>query len=277
MKRFMLYVFAQDGADVDGALVTVGKNLAQLWLKFRGAFWATKSICGDRLCSLTLCDFTPDFFSGPPEDFEDEVLNLLDSLCIEVPEDIGFPEEERFVYRMPKPRVAVFGGSFNPPHFAHMAVVFWLLGARLADYVWIIPCWRHMFGKRLAPFKHRFSMCQMAFSVFNNCSVLDTEKKLGGPSLTLRTIQTLKKTYPDFDISLVIGYDNWLVRDKWEGFEQLEKECGIIVVEENAPIPVIRSTAIRKKIKACEDISNMAPKCVADTIIKHGLYGYKRR
>lgn len=184
---------------------------------------------------------------------------------------------EEDVYRTPKTRVAVFGGSFNPPHFAHVAVVSWLLGTKLVDRVWVIPCWRHMFGKRLAPFKHRFSMCQKTFSIFNNCLVLDTEKKLGGPSLTLRTIQVLKKTYPSFDINLVIGYDNWLVRDKWEGFDQLEKECGIIVVGENAPVPPIRSTAIREKIKVCEDISNMAPECVTDTITKYGLYGYKRR
>ena len=42
-------------------------------------------------------------------------------------------------------RVAVYGGSFNPPHVAHAMVASWLLWTRLVDEVWLVPVFRHAF------------------------------------------------------------------------------------------------------------------------------------
>ena len=36
-------------------------------------------------------------------------------------------------------RIAVYGGSFNPPHVGHAMVVSWLLWTRRADRVWLVP------------------------------------------------------------------------------------------------------------------------------------------
>ena len=50
-------------------------------------------------------------------------------------------------------RIAVYGGSFNPPHIAHTMVASWLLWTEMVDEVWLVPVYRHAFeqshGKKL--------------------------------------------------------------------------------------------------------------------------------
>jgi nicotinate-nucleotide adenylyltransferase len=137
-----------------------------------------------------------------------------------------------------------------------------------------------MFGKRLVPFKHRMAMCQKAASIFSRCSVLDVEKDLGGRSLMLRTIQALKSypIYQNMEFSLVIGLDNWLVRDKWEGFDQIQQECRIIVVgkDDQPRLPDIRSTLVRNSIAAGESVINMVPDAVLAHIREYKFYGYQQ-
>jgi nicotinic acid mononucleotide adenylyltransferase len=68
------------------------------------------------------------------------------------------------------------------------------------------------------------------------------------------------------------------VRHKWEGFDQLEKECQIIVIgkDDQPRLPEIRSTMVRDRIAAGEDVSLMVPAGVLSYIEKHGLYLRKK-
>lgn len=170
-------------------------------------------------------------------------------------------------------RIAVFGGSFNPPHFSHVSIITWIFSTNNADQVWMIPCWDHMFGKKMLPFHHRMVMCQEVSKMFTNCYVSDVEKRLGGKSLTLNTIVALKKEYPNYDFSLIMGIDNWNIRDKWEGFELLEKECNILVPGNMCfDFPSIRSTDIREKIKTGKDVSSVVPYGALKYINENNLY-----
>lgn len=180
----------------------------------------------------------------------------------------------------PKTRVAVFGGGFNPPHFGHISIIAWILGTEQANHVLMVPCWRHIFGKRLAPFQDRLAMCDMVATIFSNCSVHAIEGNLKGRSVMLRTIRALKANpinNTNVEFSLVMGLDNWLIRDKWEGFDQLEKECQIIVVgrDDQPQLPDIRSTKIRSLLMAGKDISSLVSARVLSYIRTHGLYGCK--
>ena len=44
-------------------------------------------------------------------------------------------------------RVALFGGSFNPPHVAHQLVALYVLETQPVDELWLIPCFQHPFEK----------------------------------------------------------------------------------------------------------------------------------
>ena len=47
-------------------------------------------------------------------------------------------------------RVALFGGSFNPPHVAHQLVALYILETQDVDELWFVPTYAHPFGKQLA-------------------------------------------------------------------------------------------------------------------------------
>ena len=60
------------------------------------------------------------------------------------------------------PRIALFGGSFNPPHLAHSLVALYVLETAPVDELWITPTFRHAFGKDLASYDDRIAMCELA-------------------------------------------------------------------------------------------------------------------
>lgn len=172
-------------------------------------------------------------------------------------------------------KIAIYGGSFSPCHFSHMTIISWLLATEQVEQVWMIPCFKHMFGKKMIEFSHRYEMCKKLAEFFGDrCQVSDIEKKLGGASRSLRTIRVLKKKFPEHEFKFVIGIDNWKLRDQWKDLEVISKEFELIVMgTKNQPkIPRIRSTMIRKKIEQNKDISVYLPKNVLDYILLNNLY-----
>ena len=61
-----------------------------------------------------------------------------------------------------RPEIALLGGSFNPPHVAHVMAAWWALATQGVREVWLLPTWRHPFGKELAPWEDRVRMCELA-------------------------------------------------------------------------------------------------------------------
>src|SRR5512138_3250061 len=59
-------------------------------------------------------------------------------------------------------RVALFGGSFNPPHVAHQLVALYVLETQPVDELWFVPTYAHPFGKQLVAYEHRIAMCELA-------------------------------------------------------------------------------------------------------------------
>ena len=122
-------------------------------------------------------------------------------------------------------KIALLGGSFNPPHLAHQMIILWLLSTKKAERVWLLPCFEHPFGKKLVDFEHRISMCKMlakdfAHGLVEICSI---EEELGGASRTLFSIQQLQLRHPEYIFSLVIGADILLETNSWYGFDQIKR------------------------------------------------------
>ena len=59
-------------------------------------------------------------------------------------------------------RVAVYGGSFNPPHVVHLMVASWLRWTDRCDELWCVPVCAHPFDKDLAPYDERLAWCSDA-------------------------------------------------------------------------------------------------------------------
>ena len=71
-------------------------------------------------------------------------------------------------------RVAVYGGSFDPPHVAHGMVASWLLWTGVVDEVWLVPSFEHPFAKDMGPWTARVAMCQALAEVRPGVTLVDS-------------------------------------------------------------------------------------------------------
>lgn len=143
------------------------------------------------------------------------------------------------------------------------------------DEVWVIPCWEHPFEKPLAAFEDRFEMCRRAFEKFGDrVRVLDVEKKLGGKSFTLRTVEALRKKNPEALLMLIVGEDSAGEAPQWHQYRELKEAIEWLVVPRGAhsKIPDIHATLIREAIAAGGEWEEKVPKNVVEYIRRHGLY-----
>lgn len=174
-----------------------------------------------------------------------------------------------------KKRVAVFGGSFNPPHIGHTEILRWLSGPQKFDEVWVIPCFIHPLGKHLIGFDERLGMCEAAFSKLSlPIRILEVERELGGESRTLRTLEHLLKEYPDVSLSLVVGGDIETQEKQWHCFDKIEELVDIVKIPrgEESHIPDVSSTEIRRRVLEGLPYRDMVEPGVAAYIESRALY-----
>jgi nicotinate-nucleotide adenylyltransferase len=116
-------------------------------------------------------------------------------------------------------KIAVLGGSFNPPHLGHLLIAKQIL--EFTDYkkVWLLPCFQHTFQKELALAKHRLKMVKLLENSHIKCSDLEIKAKLGGS--TLEALQILHRLYPRHQFAFIIGSDNLPTFKKWILWEKL--------------------------------------------------------
>jgi nicotinate-nucleotide adenylyltransferase len=180
-------------------------------------------------------------------------------------------------------RVAVFGGSFNPPHVAHALAVVYALSVAPIDEILVVPVYRHPFSKELAPFEDRLTMCEAAMGWIPHTTISTVERELGGESLTLRTLTHLHDTHPEWDLRLLVGADVVADLPKWHRFDKIAEIAPPIVLgragvsAESAPMPVlpkVSSTEMREALarRDLEAVRPLLPARVLAYIEEHGLY-----
>ena len=181
-------------------------------------------------------------------------------------------------------RIAVYGGSFNPPHIAHTMVASWLLWTEMVDEVWLVPVYRHAFeqthGKKLAPYSMRVQWCN-ALSTLNPrimCSTI--EETLPTPSYTIDTLKSFSEMHPDYQFRLCIGADVLPQLDKWKDWATIKSEFSPIVVgrpghlgpERSVQFADVSSTQIRQMLQAKEYPHHLVPAPVLKLIIENNPY-----
>lgn len=180
-------------------------------------------------------------------------------------------------------RVAIYGGSFNPPHVGHVLTAVWALSIGAVDEICCIPVYAHAFDKELVDFEHRFAMTELAMAIMPRVFVSRIEAELGGPSRTLHTLQHLAEQHPDWDMRLLLGADILNETDKWYAFDQVKALAPLLVVgrlgftkQEVPPpqLPEVSSTYVRSTIAAHKagDLDRVVPANVLAYIEAHGLY-----
>lgn len=172
-------------------------------------------------------------------------------------------------------RIAIFGGSFSPPHIGHSAICKWLFMKGLVDEIWVIPCYIHPFGKNLMPYEDRLYMCRLAFHKMQfPVEVSDVERELGGVSYTIRTIEYLKKKYPENRFALIMGGDVARESPAWKEFEKIKEQVDIVKIPRGSDsnIPNVSSTEVRRRLESGTPLSDLVENEVEVYIVTKGLY-----
>lgn len=115
-------------------------------------------------------------------------------------------------------RIAMFGGTFNPPHEGHVSAARACIAALGLDLLLVVP-------DREPPHKvlplgsptpaQRLEMCRLAFESVPHCEISELELRRGGPSYTVDTLRQLKREYPSAELWLLVGTDMFLSLDRW--------------------------------------------------------------
>jgi nicotinate-nucleotide adenylyltransferase len=191
-------------------------------------------------------------------------------------------------------RIAIFSGSFDPPHNGHLAVAEYLCAHENFDEVWFIITPHNPLKERsaLSPEAARTDMVLLAIEGRRGFRICDIECALPQPSYTINTLIALQACYPHYAFTLVIGADNWVNRAQWKDYQRIIDEFGIVVYPRHGydistalsfprvkPIPApevqVSSSAIKEALKRRKNIRHLVPKNVYTYIKKHNLYDEK--
>ena len=178
---------------------------------------------------------------------------------------------------------AVFGGSFNPPHIAHVLALAVVHSRFEVDRILVVPTYQHPFAKSLAPYEDRVKMCELAMGWLPRVEISRVEEELGGESKTLRTIEHLRAKNPGVDFRWVMGADIVVESAKWHRFDRVKELAPPIVLGrvgvsfEGAPppvLPAISSTEVRARLADgnTEAIEPLVPKAVIEYARERRLY-----
>ena len=125
--------------------------------------------------------------------------------------------------------VAIFGGSFDPPHCGHQQIVTEALAQLDIDRLIVLPAYLNPFkSTSLADAPQRLAWCQTLFGDIPNVIVSNYEIRQNRSVKTTESIRHFQKYY---DVRyLIIGADNLSTLTQWHDFEWLNNEITWVIV-----------------------------------------------
>jgi len=187
-------------------------------------------------------------------------------------------------------RVGIFGGTFDPPHVAHVVVGAAAIHQLHLDELLVIPAgvpWQKVGSRSISAGRHRIRMCEAAFDPVAAAVVSDIEVGRAGNSYTIDTLQTLSN--PQTELFLLLGGDTAAGLDTWEqpgelatlatiavferrGFEHATPPSSFDWSELSLPGLEVSSSDIRRRVAAGEPITGLVPPLVEDVVRAEQLF-----
>lgn len=202
-------------------------------------------------------------------------------------------------------RVGMFGGAFDPPHWAHRALAEVALQQLELDVLHILPtglAWHK--SRVLTQAEHRLAMCLLAFGDLPRTQVDGREIRRQGPSYTADTLRELAAEYPGAKLFLLLGADQLLSFKSWIRWHEVLARATLAVASRatqigadavhdrpdemdlsdvdlpfqrlNMPLRNISATAVRARAgctaSAPQALDVLVPAAVASYISQHHLY-----
>lgn len=127
-------------------------------------------------------------------------------------------------------KIAIFGGSFNPIHNAHIKLAQRFVDEIGLDLVYFVPT--HITplkdNRSIISSQQRLDMCKIALKDNESFLVSDVEIKREGMSYSCDTIAYFKSVHPDDKLYFIMGADMFLTLEKWHNFEYIFENVTIL-------------------------------------------------
>jgi len=199
-------------------------------------------------------------------------------------------------------RFGVFGGTFDPPHLAHLILAeearFQL---ELERILWVLtPVSPLKPGVHVSPWKHRFELLEAALVDNSKFEISRVDIDRAAPHYTFETLRILGERYPADDIVFLMGDDSLRDLPQWEKPEELLSNCKEIGVMRRpgaeinmpevehlipglsskvkwveAPLLEISGRLIRKRLRLGEPVRYFLPDEVYRIIKAKNLYRFE--
>ncbi|MBI2770860.1 MAG: nicotinate (nicotinamide) nucleotide adenylyltransferase [Burkholderiales bacterium] len=190
----------------------------------------------------------------------------------------------------------MFGGAFDPPHVAHVALAQAAVEQLGLDELRIFPtgqAWHK--ARALSAATDRLAMARLAFGAVPRAVVDGRELERSGPTYTVDTLRELSREFPGAQLVLVIGADQAEALHGWRESDQIVRLAIISIAARARPVraegafdasnlpagqfePVelppmpVSATEIRQRVAAGLPVSHLVPGPVARYIDQHHLY-----
>ncbi|MBT5078372.1 MAG: nicotinate (nicotinamide) nucleotide adenylyltransferase [Candidatus Marinimicrobia bacterium] len=131
-------------------------------------------------------------------------------------------------------KIYMFGGSFDPPHLAHIEMVNRLVDD--CDKFFIFPAKQspNKVNETMATSDQRLQMCVYAFGEISpKIEVSNFELNASSPSYTINTVRWILNQSPECDLSVILGEDQGNLLATWYEFEALQKVVSFICFSRN--------------------------------------------
>jgi nicotinate-nucleotide adenylyltransferase len=182
----------------------------------------------------------------------------------------------------------LFGGTFDPVHNGHVAMLN-AAAAQLLPHATIIIPVGSPWQKARQPFASADQRVAMLTLAFPNATIDTREVKREGATYTVDTLRELTRDYPNTHFYWLIGSDSFAKLDTWREPEALAALATFAVVrraseritlptvacrhvEVNCTPPPVSSTAIRERIANHQSIHNFVPAAISDYIQQYRIY-----
>ncbi len=176
--------------------------------------------------------------------------------------------------------LGILGGTFDPPHLAHLISGEMAVEAFALDKLFFVPAHipPHKPIGQITETKHRLAMTEIAIRGNEKFQVSRIELDRSGPSYTLDTLREIQQQWAPEKIVLFIGLDQLAVFNAWHEPEKIFEMANIVVMARPShsfdeidpalmkrvkilPIPLmdISSTDIRARVRAGKSIRYLVP------------------
>jgi nicotinate-nucleotide adenylyltransferase len=136
-------------------------------------------------------------------------------------------------------RIGLLGGSFDPPHLAHLALGRLAMQQLALDELRWLPAgapWQKA-GAGLASGAHRAAMLHALLQGAPGQVIDSRELARSGPTYTIDTVRELQTEQPGADWFFILGQDQYARFDTWRDWRELLQRLTLAVAARAGALP----------------------------------------